>query len=119
MHTAAEFERLAGVLATSRQAKASIRALFDWSRLEFWQFDLPTLGMSTEWAQSGQRFERVAILHHHCWNRQAAWLGAVLRLNRAEVRSYRPEDINKANNWLKVDIPSVPHLYSRRAGAER
>jgi hypothetical protein len=97
--TTSELEKLADVVSARSYSGVRFRILFDWSKLKDWQFGVRKC--SEVWVNFARSAERVAIVHHHCWNRHAAWIGAALRLGNAEVRSYRVEDIQEAQDWLK------------------
>jgi hypothetical protein len=98
--TASEIENLAAYLSNRQKPDQRVRALFDWSRMRACEFHRFASKAKVSWVRSGRSIERAAVVHHHIWNGQAAWLGAALRLGNAEVRSYRNEEFEKALSWL-------------------
>ena len=77
-----------------------IRVLFDWTGIEGWE---PGTGEPARWpnwrAMAGP-IDRAAIIHEHRWNRQAALLAAMLRINKAQARSWLPRNLPAALVWL-------------------
>jgi hypothetical protein len=53
------------------------------------------------WTSLGRAYARVAVLHHRRWNRQAAYIGALLRLAGAVVRSFSSRERQQAIHWLE------------------
>jgi hypothetical protein len=95
-------EDIAGAVAAVIQlcnSREAMRLLCDWSEVRGWACEIRSLPAS-EWVAAAGRLERVAILHHHRWNRQAAWLAAILRRERVEVRSWLPRQSEDARKWL-------------------
>lgn len=109
--TAPEIERLAAYLSARQKPEERVRALFDWSRLRTCEFHHFASRSKASWVRSGRSIERAAIVHHHIWNGQAAWLGAALRLGNAEVRSYRNEEFEKALSWLESATKTRKEYY--------
>lgn len=95
-----EFMEIPVLLADHCRVNQPLKILFNWSELESWRFSADASRCVQTWLEVGRSIERTAIVHHHRWNRQAAWLGAALRLGGSQVRSYRPIEVDKALNWL-------------------
>jgi hypothetical protein len=77
-----------------------IRLYCDWSAVLGWTCEPRSLPV-TEWvAAAAGRVERVAIVHHHRWNRQAAWFAAMLRRGDVIVRSWHLCQSEDARIWL-------------------
>jgi hypothetical protein len=77
-----------------------IRLLCDWSDVLGWACATRSLPVYEWGAAASGRIERAAILHHHRWNRQAAWLAAMLRHANVEVRCWRLRASDEARKWL-------------------
>jgi hypothetical protein len=77
-----------------------IRLLCDWSDVLGWACETRSLPVYDWGAAACGRIERAAILHHHRWNRQAAWLAAMLRHSHVDVRSWRLRETDGAQKWL-------------------
>jgi hypothetical protein len=95
-------EDIAGAVGAVIQMCASqdgVRLLFDWSDVQGWTCETRSLPVS-DWVAAAGRIERVAIVHHHRWNRQAAWLAAVLRRGHVDVRSWHLRHAEGARKWL-------------------
>ncbi len=75
------------------------RVLLDWSEVQAWTCEAAVLPVES-WTAAICKIDRAAIVHHHRWNRQAAWLAAVLRYGRTDVRSWRIGDRDNAVVWL-------------------
>jgi len=58
----------------------------------------------TAWRKAAKAITFVAIVHDHRLNRQAAWLGAVLRDRGVTVRSWHPQESPLAAAWLHAQI---------------
>lgn len=80
------------------------RFLFDWLRVESWMFSSPDEVDIKVWRRAARVIDRVAIVHDHRLNRQAAWLGAVLRDRGVTVRSWHPLDVALATAWLRAEV---------------
>jgi hypothetical protein len=78
-----------------------IRALFDWTGVEGWEAETRDAARWPNWRDMGRSIERAAIVHERRWNRQAALLAAMLRINKAEARSWLPRNLPDALVWLK------------------
>ena len=99
-----EFTELArGIARLSPQT--SWLFLFDWHRIETWPFVNPDAEVMTAWCKAARAIRRTALVHDHRMNRQAAWLGAVLRERGVLVRSWRPPEAAVALRWLRADLP--------------
>ncbi len=101
-------EDIAGAVAAVIQlckSREAMRLLCDWSDVLGWACETRLLPVS-EWVAAAGRVERVAILHHHRWNRQAAWLAAMLRREHVEVRSCICWTLREHENgfWRPVSI---------------
>lgn len=97
------------VVAFIRQNRSrdGLRLLFDWSDVLGWACETRSLPMA-EWLAAAGRIERVAIFHHHRWNRQAAWLAAMLRRGNVDVRSWRLRESERMKKWLLACDGSGP-----------
>jgi hypothetical protein len=87
-------------LVARRNTNGRSNALFDWSYVVSWAFQPPRgddLEVVLEFAAS---IDRLAIVHHRAWNRQAAWLAALLRTRNCRVRSYQRKNYGRAVDWL-------------------
>lgn len=94
------FLALADVLAIQQASRPNSSILFDWSDLVSWNFKMPASPEIQGWLRSADLIDRVAIVHHRRWNRQAAWFAAVLRTRNCQVRSYRSDDRDRGLTWL-------------------
>jgi SpoIIAA-like len=95
-------EDIAGVVAAVIQlckSRDGMRLLCDWSDVRGWACETKSLPVH-EWVTAAGRVERVAVLHHHRWNRQAAWLAAMLRRENVRVRCGHLRDPAGARKWL-------------------
>jgi hypothetical protein len=77
-----------------------IRVLFDWTALEEWEPGTRDPARWPNWRAMARPIERAAIIHEHRWNRQAALLAAMLRINKAQARSWLPRNLPDALLWL-------------------
>ncbi|MBR0932503.1 STAS/SEC14 domain-containing protein [Bradyrhizobium jicamae] len=77
--------------------------LFDWSDIISWSFQPPTKPEVRSWLVVANSIDRLAIVHHRAWKRQAAWFAALLRTGDCRVRSYHPHDYDRALDWLMDD----------------
>ncbi|SDR63836.1 hypothetical protein SAMN05519103_09089 [Rhizobiales bacterium GAS113] len=96
-----EFASFGEALAQLRSDRKHLRVLFDWTRLEGWDAKDEIASSCRSWQKRSLVIERMAIVHEHQWNRQAALLGAVLRTEVRLVRSWIPRDLAKAVAWLR------------------
>lgn len=90
-------------LATAiKDLGASCNALvyLDWIRVDQWTFDPAQANGMIAWRKAAGIIERVAIIHDHHLNRQAAWLAAILRREGVTVRSWQPRNAHAARAWL-------------------
>ena len=76
--------------------------LFDWSDLQDWPLSACELKVTEGWAHLARSIRNAAIVHHCRWNRQAAWIAALLRLHNVNVRSWRHNEADRAIAWLKA-----------------
>ena len=77
-----------------------IRVLFDWTGIEGWEPGTREPARWPNWRDMARPIERAAIIHEHRWNRQAALLAAMLRINKAHARSWLPRNLPDALLWL-------------------
>ncbi len=77
------------------------RVLFDWSKLDDWRLGADEPRVTEDWDRLSRSIHCAAIVHHPRWNRQAAWIGALLRRHNALVRSWRTGEAGPALAWLK------------------
>lgn len=90
-------------LSHTRRPKLLL-VLFDWSEIASWAFRPPSLDELRGWLAAAKLVGRIVILHHRAFDRQAAWLAALLRARGCSVRSYRPDDCDRARRWLTDDL---------------
>jgi hypothetical protein len=76
------------------------RILFDWSQLQSWPFREAKSASIASWVSVAAQICRVAIIHERRWNRQAAWVAAIMRLSSTQVRSWHCEERDHAIEWL-------------------
>ena len=79
---------------------AQIRVLFDWTGVEGWEPGTGEPARWPNWRAMARPIDRAAIIHEHRWNRQAALLAAMLRINKAQARSWLPRNLPAALVWL-------------------
>jgi hypothetical protein len=101
-----EFLALADLFKERSSPAPRLVICLDWSDLVSWDFRPPGGDEITNWIGAAIFIKRVAIVHGHRWNRQAAWFAAVLRTGGVEVHSYAATDREKANAWLNSAQPS-------------
>jgi hypothetical protein len=77
-----------------------IRVLFDWTAIEGWEPGTREPALWPNWRAMARPIDRAAIIHEHRWNRQAALLAAMLRINKAQARSWLPRNLPAALVWL-------------------
>jgi hypothetical protein len=77
-----------------------IRLLFDWTGIEGWEPRTREPALWPNWRAMAHPIDRAAIIHEHRWNRQAALLAAMLRINKAQARSWLPRNLPAALVWL-------------------
>ena len=77
-----------------------IRVLFDWTGIEGWEPGTRDPARWPNWRAMARPIDRAAIIHEHRWNRQAALLAAMLRINKAQARSWLPRNLPAALVWL-------------------
>lgn len=78
-----------------------IRVLFDWRGIEEWEPGTREPALWPNWRGMARPIKRAAVIHERRWNRQAAMLAAMLRINKAQVRSWLPQNLPAALIWLK------------------
>jgi hypothetical protein len=88
-------------LAPLQTNDASLQVLFDWSELDSWPFEAPSLATVQAWRDAVPSISRAAIVHDPKWNRHAALLAALLRVCDAEVRSFPPSEYDRAVTWVE------------------
>ena len=103
LHNAEAFAEEARSFSLIFESREALLVLFDWSELAGWDEGLSTTESCRLWASAARQMRRSAIVHDRQWNRQAAILGAVLRLNGVEVRSWRAAEREAAVAWLRQD----------------
>jgi hypothetical protein len=101
-----QFLALAHLLALEHASRPFANLLFDWSDLLFWDFQPLARHEIQPWLEDTHFVERIAIVHHRRWNRQAAWLSALLRTRDCVVRSYGHKDYRRAMTWLCQEQPN-------------
>jgi hypothetical protein len=101
----ADFRAIGERLAVTRRSKPIV-VLLDWSGIATWVFRPPARAELLGWLAAAEFIDRVAIVHPRTFDRQAAWLGALLRSRGCQVRSYRSDHVAPAKAWLKVDATS-------------
>lgn len=83
------------------QAGATVtRLLFDWSLVDHWRFDAPSVKEVEHWRANAPKIARAAIVHALKWKSQAALVSALLRTGNTQVRCFRPAEYEKAVEWL-------------------
>ena len=97
--TNAEFADLAATIADSGSL-CGVLIYLDWVRVDRWTFAPAQVNGVTAWRMAARTIERVAIIHDHHLNRQAAWLAAILRREGVTVRSWGPQNAGAARMWL-------------------
>ncbi len=91
---------IAAELARLRSG-AALRILFDWSQVRSWQYAAPSAAAIREWRKTAPAISRAAFVHDPKWNRHAAMLSALLRVGKAQARSFPPSDLDRAIEWLE------------------
>jgi SpoIIAA-like len=92
---------IARELARFRTDDAPLDILFDWSKVDAWPFEGPSLATVRAWKETVPPISRAAIVHDPKWTRHAALLAALFRVHRAVVRSFLPSDFDDAIIWLE------------------
>jgi hypothetical protein len=87
-------------LSDRHAAHERIRVLFDWTGIEAWEPGAREPARWPNWRDMARPIERAAIVHEHRWNRQAALLAAMPRINKAQARSWLPRNLPAALIWL-------------------
>jgi hypothetical protein len=83
-------------------ARTPSRILFDWSELKSWPFSETKSASIAPWVNLAAQIGRAAIIHERRWNRQAAWVAAIMRLSRTQVRSWHCGERDQAIAWLRA-----------------
>ena len=94
-----EVKDAAAALIDGVKGRDAIILLCDWSNVAGWACEPGSLPVY-EWVAAARRVERAAIVHHHRWKRQAAWLAALIRYGNGDVLSWRPDEAGAARRWL-------------------
>jgi len=97
--TNTEFADLAATI-TNLGSSCTALIYLDWIGVDHWTFAPARANCVSAWRTAAGIIERVAIIHDHHLNRQAAWLAAVLRKEGVATRSWRPENAVAAAKWL-------------------
>jgi hypothetical protein len=97
--TNTEFTELAAAIA-DLGSPYGVLIYLDWVRVDRWTFAPAQANGVTAWRTAARMIERVAIIHDHHLNRQAAWLAAILRREGVTVRSWQPQNARAARVWL-------------------
>jgi hypothetical protein len=101
-----ELLRLPQMLAKCQQHASTRLLFFDWSGLTSWKLGGLHSVQNRMSLQPGIVVDRVALLHHRRWNRQAAWLAALFRTGGTMVRSFNTVKRPDAVAWLLgKDLP--------------
>jgi hypothetical protein len=96
-----EVTEIARELTRFQTGDAPLKILLDWSELEAWPFEAPTLAATRAWKETVPPISRAAIVHDPKWSRHAALLAALLRACNAEVCSFLPSRYDDAIIWLE------------------
>ena len=99
-----DFSVLASATALS-SIQAAVFIYIDWAEVEHWTFSVRD-DDEASWRRAANGIERVAIVHDHLLNRQAAWLSAVLRGEGVCVRCWRSRLAVEAEKWLCQPAPA-------------
>ena len=99
--TEREFTDLAETVSHSAPHGA-VLLLLDWLGIERWAFTALQTDTLTAWRKVAPAVKCAAIVHDQRSNRQAAWLGAVLRKEGVIVRSWSPQRVAAATAWLRA-----------------
>src|SRR5260221_5217618 len=85
--SATEFGEFGQVLVETYANARRLLILLDWSALKGWDNEAAASISFQGWSVATPLIERVAIVHAPRWNRQAAVLAAMLRIQNVDVRS--------------------------------
>jgi hypothetical protein len=99
MTTNSDFAALAATVA-NYEPRCGMLIYFDWLDVSRWEFSGSKVNATSSWRGAAKRIARVAIVHDHRLNPQAAWLAAVLRGEGVTVRSWCRQDAVLAGSWL-------------------
>jgi hypothetical protein len=100
VQSTSDFLEAADRLSKNVHTYRSSRILFDWSRLQSWPFREAKSASIASWVNVAAQIRRAAIIHERRWNRQAAWVAAIMRLSSTQVRSWHCEERDQAIEWL-------------------
>jgi hypothetical protein len=106
---------IAHELARFRTDDAPLEILFDWSKVDAWPFEGPSLATVRTWKETVPPISRAAIVHDPKWTRHAALLAALFRVHHAVVRSFLPSDFDDAIIWLEQESVDERGPYRGRA----
>jgi hypothetical protein len=105
---------IARELARFRTDDAPFDIVFDWSKVDAWPFEGPSLATVRAWKETVPSISRAAIVHDPKWTRHAALLAALLRVRHAVVRSFLPSDFDDAIIWLEQESVDEGEPYRGR-----
>jgi SpoIIAA-like len=88
-------------LGAAARRRKRLRLLFDWSEIESWPFQAPSASAIRLWNSRAPSIVCAAIVHHHKWNKHAALISALLRLNNSQVKCFRVPERDSAIAWLE------------------
>ena len=95
---ASEFEALGKRLAT--RCEDDVPIVFDWTALLSWDSSQAVRQISVIWSKSTSSRSRTAIIHGTVSHREAAIVGAIVRMSHRQIRSWPPKYREKALSWL-------------------
>jgi hypothetical protein len=95
-----EFTELATTIANFGSV-VGLLIYFDWLGIGHWALPTSKIDGPTAWRRAGKLIKRAAVVHENRLNRQAAWLGAILRSEGVEVRSWQPSSAAEGAAWLQ------------------
>ena len=91
---------IAHELADCQTGDPPLKVLLDWSAVDSWPFEAPSLSTIQAWKETIPLISRAAIVHDPKWSRHAALFAALLRVREAEVCSFLPSHYDGAVIWL-------------------
>jgi hypothetical protein len=96
------------------------RVLFDWAEVTSWPYKVSSQKCVQFWKEAVPPILRAAFIHDKRWDRQAAILGALLRMANTEARSFSPARLAVAVSWLASAQNSLPDdgTPTKSAGSE-
>ena len=101
-------------LAHFRTNDAPLDVLFDWSKVDGWPFEGPSLATVRAWMETVPSISRAAIVHDPKWTRHAALFAALLRVRHSAARSFLPSDLDDAIIWLEQELVDEGEPYRGR-----